>query len=248
MNLIVTPDEASFDQAAAEVIAPVVAAGGNLLVATGNTPMGAYRLLGERHARGELDSSRARAFQLDAYRFETPEDPRSLYGWMLRSFTEPLGFSLERVVRLPGDARDPEAACAAFEAALEAAGGLDLAILGLGPNGHLGFNEPPVRPDAPTRVVNLTPESLVSNAVYWPGQAVPRQAITAGMNLILGARRVLLVARGAHKREILHAALEGPRTENVPASWLQALNERLTVVTDTAAWPEGGRALTAEPA
>ena len=97
---------------------------------------------------------------------------------MKRSFVTPLG--IRHTVRLTQPAE--------FEAAIERLGGLDLAVLGLGPNGHLGFNEPPSFPDAPTRTLDLTPASLESNAAYWDGLPVPSGAITAGMNVILAAR------------------------------------------------------------
>jgi len=203
-----------------------------IILATGETPMGVYRELAARRLRGELDASRLHIFQLDAYLGLAPDDRRSLYGWMKRSFLDPLGVPDANVVRLPGDTPDPEAACRAYDAAVEAAGGIDLAVLGLGPNGHLGFNEPPVDAAAPTRVVTLTPESIESNARYWGGQdQVPHQALTAGMSVLLAARHTLLVISGAHKRAILRRAVEGPISPDVPASYLrQAAN--VTVLAD----------------
>jgi glucosamine-6-phosphate deaminase len=139
------------------------------------------------------------------------------------------------VVRLPGDAPDPKAVCAAYERAVEAAGGIDLAVLGLGPNGHLGFNEPPSDPRSPTRIVDLTEESVESNARYWGGrERVPRQALTAGMSVMLAARHILLVASGERKADILQRALQGPVTAAVPASYLQQA-PHVTVIADHAA-------------
>ena len=135
------------------------------------------------------------AVQLDEYLGVPESDPRSLWAWMKRSFVEPLGIG--RTVRLD----DP----AQFEGEIRELGGLDLAILGLGPNGHLGFNEPPSPPDAPTRRLDLTPASLESNRAYWGDLPVPTQAVTAGMNVILAARQTLLLVSGAHKRTVLRA-------------------------------------------
>ncbi len=143
---------------------------------------------------------------------------------MLRAFVEPLG--IQRTVKL----EDPST----IETAIEQLGGLDLAILGLGPNGHLGFNEPPSPADAPTRLLDLTPASLVSNATYWGELSVPGQAITAGMDVILAARQVLLLVGGAHKRAVLRSALEGEQTPDLPASLLR--RSPLTVIADEAAW------------
>jgi glucosamine-6-phosphate deaminase len=195
-----------------------------------------YGELAERRARGLIDTSQLRVFQLDAYLGLPQEDRRSLFGWMHRSFIEPLGIAEANVVRLAGDALDPREACRVYESSVREAGGFDLSILGLGPNGHLGFNEPPSPPDAPTRVVDLTPESIASNARYWGGEEqVPRQALTCGMDLLLAARRTLLVVSGAHKYEVLHRVVEEAQTPDVPASYLQSASN-VTVLADQAAW------------
>ena len=203
-----------------------------LLLATGNSPMATYAELVAMQERGEVDSSGVRPFQLDEYLELGPDDPRSLAGWMRRSFTAPLGIADDRVTWLEA-AGDLEASCARYAQAVRAAGGYDLAVLGLGPNGHLGFNEPPSAADAPTRVVDLTPESLVSNAVYW-GDDVPRRAVTAGMDLIMGSRSVLLIVSGAHKREILARMLEGEPSPDCPASLLRQ-RDGVIVAADRAA-------------
>jgi glucosamine-6-phosphate deaminase len=207
-----------------------------LVAATGHTPMGMYIELAQHRLRDPFDTSQLRVFQLDAYVGLAPNDHRALFNWTRRSFIEPLRIAEANVVRLAGDASDLWEACRRYEAAVYEVGGFDISILGLGPNGHLGFNEPPSPPDAPTRVVDLTPESIESNARYWGGEEqVPRQALTCGMDLLLAARQTLLVVSGAHKHKILHRTLEGSQTPDVPASYLQsALN--VTVLVDRAAW------------
>lgn len=238
MDLVLVDDYAALSRAGADLVAGLIAAkpSAAICVATGDTPMGVYRELGARRAAGALDCAQVRAFQLDAYCGLAPDDRRSLIGWMQRSFIEPLGIPDANVIRLPGDSADPQAACRDYIARVEAAGGFDLAILGLGPNGHLGFNEPPCASDAPTRVIDLTEESIVSNARYWGGRdQVPLQALTCGMDLLLAARQTLLVVSGAHKRGILRRAIEGPPSPDVPASWLQ-LAQGVTVIADYAAW------------
>jgi len=206
-----------------------------LVAATGNTPMGMYIELAQRRLRDRIDTSRLRVFQLDAYLGLAPNDHRALFNWTRRSFIEPLGITEANVVRLAGDAPDPREACRAYEAAVHEVGGFDISILGLGPNGHLGFNEPPSPPDAPTRMVDLMPESIVSNARYWGGEEqVPRQALTCGMDLLLAARQTLLLVSGAHKHQILHRMVEGPQTPDVPASFLRSASN-VTVLADRAA-------------
>jgi glucosamine-6-phosphate deaminase len=207
-----------------------------IVAATGDTPMGMYIELAQRRFRGLIDTSWLRVFQLDAYLGLAPNDPRALFGWTRGSFIEPLGIAETNVVRLAGDAPDPWEACQRYKRAVREVGGFDISILGLGPNGHVGFNEPPSPRDAPTRAVDLTPESILSNARYWGGEdQVPRQALTCGMDLLLAARRTLLLVSGAHKHEILHRGVEGPQTADVPASYLQSASN-VTVLADRAAW------------
>ncbi len=214
----------------------------NLLVATGNTPMGIYEALADRYRAGVLDTSGIRVFQLDEYLGLRPDDRRSLFGWTARSFVQPLGIPPARVHGILDGSNDADAACRKYDQMIEDAGGIDLAILGLGPNGHLGFNEPPAGPDLPSRSVDLTRESIESNATYWGGpDAVPRRAVTVGMRTILAARCILLVVSGAHKREILRRTVEGPPTPDVPASFLQTA-PNVTVLADREAWGDIGRA------
>jgi glucosamine-6-phosphate deaminase len=235
-QIIEAADAADLARRAAGLIADVVRArpAATVQLATGNTPMATYAELVELHGRGELDTSELRAFQLDEYLgLAEHGDPRSLGDWMRRSFTGPLAIPDAHVTWLEV-ADDPEAGCARYAREVREAGGLDLTVLGLGPNGHLGFNEPPSPADAPTRVIELTPESLVSNAAYWGEGRVPARAATSGMDLIMEARAVLLLVTGAHKREILRRALEGEPSPDCPASLLR-LRDGVTVVADRAA-------------
>ena len=240
MKLTVTPDSATLSELAADRMLSVISAmpDAALLVATGSSPMGAYEVLARRVRAEGIDTSSLRIFQLDEYLDLEPDDRRSLYGWMERAVLAPLAIPTANVVRLPSLVPDEAAARRDFEAAVREAGGFTLAILGLGPNGHLGFNEPPSGPDAPTRIISLTAESVVSNSAYWGGpEQTPRRAITAGMDLILAARQVLLIVPGAHKRAILHRTVEGPETPEVPASYLRRCAGE--IICDRAAWGDG---------
>ena len=239
MRTVVVEDYEALSQAAADAIVATIERRPDalLLLATGDTPMGAYRELAGRHERGELDTSRLRAAQLDEYAGLAPDDRRSLFGWMKSSFLEPLGVPQERTIRFDASL-PPDVACRRYDAAVEAGGGFDLAVLGLGPNGHLGFNEPPIERDAPTRLVPLTPASLRSNARYWGGEDnVPREALTCGLASMLEAREILLVVSGAHKRAILRETLAPMPSADVPASWLQSATGEVVVLADREALP-----------
>jgi glucosamine-6-phosphate deaminase len=222
----------------ADVFADVVRStpDARVVVATGQSPLGTYREVASRVAAGELDASNVTPFQLDEYVDLEPGDRRSLGRWALETFVRPLRIPDPRFVRLP--LGGPEA-LAAFDARVSEEGGFDLAILGIGANGHIGFNEPPSDAAAPSRVVELSPASIASNAAYWGEGDVPERAVTIGMAPLLAARTILLVVSGASKCEILRRALDGPVTPSVPASYLRRAG-RVVVVADADAWPDEG--------
>ena len=184
----------------------------------------------ERVRRGWL------SFNLDEYVGLAPTDPRSFHAAMAAQLIAPLGLDAAGV-RLPdGLAADPQAEAGRYAAALAAAGGIGLQLLGLGLNGHVGFNEPPCVAEASTRVVELCPTTRRQNAAAFGGDpaAVPAQAITLGLAEILAARRILLVVTGAAKAPIVRALLHQPVSEQLPASWLQGLSS-VEVIADRAA-------------
>jgi glucosamine-6-phosphate deaminase len=238
MRVILAEDDAGVGEAAADLMLAAIDAEPDLVVvpATGDTPMGSYARLAALRQERDINTTRLRVFQLDEYLGLAPADHRLLFAWMDRAFVAPLGVTSERVVRFDSAASDPAVSCRAWDAALAEAGGIGLAVLGLGPNGHLGFNEPPSGPDAPTRAVELTPESVRANGAYWGGEEhVPRRALTSGLIHLLAARRVILLVTGEHKHGILQRTLFGDPSANVPASWLQTIPQA-TVVVDRAAW------------
>jgi glucosamine-6-phosphate deaminase len=239
VDIVVAADEADLARRGTELVAgwlrdrPTA----TVLAALGTTPLGIYRGLAELRRVGRLDTSGVTLVQLDAYLGVDADDRRSLRRWLGEAVAGPLGIPRERVIGLRGDPPDPDAECRAYDAAIATAGGLDVCVLGLGPNGHLGFNEPPSAPDAPTRLVDLAPESIDSNARYWGDRAaVPRRALTAGMTVLLRARRTLLVVAGRRKRPILRRVLTEPPSGALPASLLRAV-DGVTLLADRAAWP-----------
>jgi glucosamine-6-phosphate deaminase len=239
MNLVVVEDYDTLSRVAADIVCYTIRANphARIVVPTGNTPVGMYEELALRAGRGQIDASNVTVIQLDDYLGIADDDPRSLFGWMNRAFIQPLG--IRKVVRLnqPGlpDGWEARHRCLKFEEEVTAGGGIDLAVLGIGPNGHVGFNEPPVPADAATRVVTLTDESIRSNAAYWGGEhRVPRRAITAGTQLLLQARHTLLLVSGEKKRDILRRLRSGTISNDVPASHLHHLRS-CTVLADAAA-------------
>ena len=237
-RIVIVQDADDIGQVGADLVADAIARNpaASITAATGESPMGLYSALAERYRSGAFETNAVTVFQLDEYLGLMPGDRRSLLGWMRRSFLRPLGVDAGRVVPLTGDG-DPRVACAAFDQAIEARGSLDIAILGLGRNGHLGFNEPPSAAESPTRVVELSAVTLEDNARYWGRVAdVPTRAVTMGMRNLLRARQVVLVASGEVKRAIVRRALEGPVEPEVPASLLRTAEADVTVIVDRAAW------------
>ncbi len=241
MKIIVTKDYAALSQTVADFMVDFVNAKPDaaLGLPTGETPLGLYRELIARYQRGAFDPSHLRIFQLDEYLGVAPTDEHSFYSWIRQAFLTPMAIPADHLVGLAGDTTDPEATCRAYHEAVIAAAGLDLALLGLGPNGHLGYNDPPADAATPTRVLDLSESSLQGSARHFGGlDRVPRQALTCGMDLLLGAKQKLLMVAGAHKREILRQTIEGPVTPQVPSSYLQQAEHVTLIVDEAAAGPE----------
>jgi glucosamine-6-phosphate deaminase len=240
-RVVVVGDREELGVAGADLVAEAIrrAPEARVVAATGRSPMGVYARLAALGRSGSLDAARVVAVQLDEYLGLANGDRRSLLGWMRASFLEPLGIADDRLRRLPVDG-ELDHACLAFDDRLADEGGIDVAILGLGPNGHLGFNEPPSDADTPTRAVELTPETIRANARYWGSELdVPARAVTVGLRPLLAARTIVVVVSGAGKRAILHRALEGPVGADVPASFLREAEGDVTVVADRGAWGNG---------
>jgi glucosamine-6-phosphate deaminase len=236
-SVLVLRDYDDLSLAAADIVGSIVAGRPDaaVLAATGETPMGLYAELAIRQENGTFDGSRLQVFQLDEYVDIAGDDRRSLYGWTLRAFADPLHIPRERVVRLPSNG-DIAAGCAAYDRSVADAGGIDLAILGIGINGHVGFNEPPSDHWTITREVELTPETVDANARYWGQEEhISRRAVTVGMATLLSARQILLLASGRSKRNIVRRAMCGPISAKVPASLLRNAAD-VTVLVDSLAW------------
>lgn len=210
-------------------------------LATGRTMQPVYGAL--RRQLGQWSESRRlqllgcwRSFNLDEYVGLGEADPGSFAAEMAAALVTPLGLVPGRLQLPDGLADDPDAEARRYGAAVAAAGGIGLQLLGLGSNGHVGFNEPPCTAQAPCRCLVLSPATRRQNAAAFGADpaAVPTRAITLGTAEILAAREVLLVVTGEEKAEILRRSLQAPPVPAVPASWLQT-HPRLRVVVDAAA-------------
>jgi glucosamine-6-phosphate deaminase len=188
---------------------------------TGNTPMPVYAELLRRHREEGLDLSRFRAVVLDDFLGIHADSPTSFYAWLRRALLDPAAVGPERVLRIPTSEEGIEQHCRTYESKLRQLGGCDLQLLGLGTNGHIGFNEPGSPGDSRTRVVKLTEESRAASAGYWKNQAIPTHGVTMGIATILEAHRIALLVNGAKKAPILRRALLGPISSDVPASFLR---------------------------
>ncbi|WP_062380456.1 glucosamine-6-phosphate deaminase [Demequina pelophila] len=206
-------------------------------VATGSTPLPVYQAL---HAESEAgtDFTRLTAFALDEYVGLPVEHPESYRSVVDREVTVPLGLDPARVHVPDGSVEGIQTAGARYEAALEANGGVDLQLLGIGRTGHLGFNEPGSSFGSLTRVKTLTERTRIDNARFFDSlDQVPIHCVTQGLGTILRARHLVLLAFGEGKAEALAAAVEGPVSASMPGSAIQ-LHARVTVVVDRAAASE----------
>jgi glucosamine-6-phosphate deaminase len=231
-------DAAGLGVAAADVVQAFLGEdpAGVLGVATGSSPEPLYAELARRHRERALVTDGLSLVALDEYVGLPPGHPESYLAFVLGRIARPLGVPDARVVVPDGAAADPVEAAAEHERRIRRLGGAGLQIVGIGANGHLGFNEPGSPFDGVSRVVPLADATRRDNARYFGGDAdaVPTHAITQGIQTIMSARRILLVASGERKAPALAAALAGPVTERVPASVLQR-HPHVTVVADRAA-------------
>ena len=192
-------------------------------LATGRTPIPVYQQLVRLHDRGRLDLSRVTTFNLDEFAGGAQRDRRKYRTFMDDRLFGRVPISPARIHFLDGAARDLDAECRRYERAIEHAGGIDLQILGLGTNGHIGFNEPGEALHAHTHRTRLREPTRRANAFLFGGRvaAVPREALSMGMATILYARRIVLLATGAEKSRCVERMVRGPVTPRLPASFLQ---------------------------
>ena len=236
MQLFIGTPEACDEKGALEIVNQIKAKPETVLgLATGSTPVGMYRNLVNRYRAGEVRFSKVRTFNLDEYVGLPKDHPCSYYRFMQENLFRDIDVAPEAVSLPDGMASDPEKECGEYEKKIAAAGGVDLQVLGIGHNGHIGFNEPGTPFDSVTHLIRLTQSTIDANARFFDSaDQVPRQALSMGIKTIMHAGNILLIVKGEEKVETIRKALYGPITPDMPASILQ-LHPHLTVIVDQAA-------------
>ena len=237
MKIIRTKNYDDMSRKAAAIIAAEVIHKPDCVLglATGGTPVGTYKNLVEWYNAGDVDFSEVKSVNLDEYRNLPVEHPESYWSFMHRNLFNHVNIKPENINLPDGNNMDADAECARYDAVIAALGGVDLQLLGIGHDGHIGFNEPADHFPVNTHCVDLTEETIEANKRFFASRDdVPRQAYTMGVGTIMNARKVLLIASGKDKAEIIKKSFFGPVTPEVPASILQ-MHPDFTLVCDEAA-------------
>lgn len=218
---------------AADIIESYARDGKTLGLATGSTPLKTYAELVRRHREGGLSFAKCQAFLLDEYVGLPRDHEQSYYETIRREFTRGIDIADDAVHSPDGLSATPESAGGAYDEAIKAAGGVDMQLLGVGSNGHIGFNEPGSSLASRTRLKTLHPQTIRDNARFFDDDEakVPRHVLTQGLGTILEAGHLLLIATGAGKADAVSALVEGPVSAFCPASVLQ-LHQHATVLLD----------------
>ena len=237
MRIYKTKDYEDMSRKAANVISAQVITKPDCVLglATGSTPIGTYKQLIERYQNGDLDFSEVKSVNLDEYKGLPKDHDQSYYYFMYTNLFKDINIDLDNTNIPNGMEPDSDKECDRYNKVIESMGGVDLQILGLGHNGHIGFNEPEEVFEKLTHCVDLTESTIEANKRFFASaDDVPRQAYTMGIKTIMQAKKILLVVSGEDKAAMLRDALCGPITPQVPASILQLHND-VIVVADEAA-------------
>ncbi len=238
MRIQVMDDYEQLSYWAARVVLSQVTLQSNsvLGLATGSTPEGMYQRLVDMYQQGKVDFSDVTTFALDEYLGLSPDHPQSYQYYLYNKFFNHINLPPENINLPPGDTTDPEMACQNYEQAIASAGGIDLQVVGIGVNGHIGFNEPATSLNTNTHIVDLAEETIQTNSRFFDNiDEVPRQAITMGMGSIMGAKRIVMLANGKNKAAAVRDSFSGKVTTEVPASFLQLHREFILLLDKEAA-------------
>ncbi|MEV4954442.1 glucosamine-6-phosphate deaminase [Paenarthrobacter nitroguajacolicus] len=233
-EVIIVRDPIEAGSVAASIFAQQITTNPGIVLglATGSTPLTTYSALAKAVREGPIDVSAVRGFALDEYLGVPPEHPESYRSVITREVVEPLGLNPDYIFTPRGTGPGVTQAGAEYEAIITEAGGIDIQILGIGSNGHVGFNEPGSSLTSTTRIKALAEQTRKDNARFFDSpDEVPTHCITQGLGTILRARQLVLLAFGANKAQAVAAALEGPVSSAVPGSVIQQ-HARATVIID----------------
>lgn len=237
MNIIKVKDYQDMSRKAANIISAQIIMKPDCVLglATGSTPIGTYAQLVEWYKKGDLDFSKISTVNLDEYRGLSHDNDQSYYYFMHENLFKHVNIREEATFVPDGTNENAADACASHEKTIKDLGGIDLQLLGLGNNGHIGFNEPSSCFDKDTHCVDLTQSTIDANARFFASKEdVPTQAYTMGIRTIMRAKKILVVVNGEGKADIVKEAFFGPVTPQVPASILQ-MHPDVTIVGDEAA-------------
>lgn len=246
MRLIIQPDYATLSQWAANyVVAKIKKANPTaekpfvLGLPTGSSPLGMYKALIEHYKQGNVSFKHVITFNMDEYVNLPKEHPESYYSFMWNNFFSHIDIVKENVNILNGNATDLEAECAAYEEKIKKAGGIDLFLGGIGPDGHIAFNEPGSSLSSRTRIKTLTTDTIIANSRFFDNDVnkVPKTSLTVGVGTVLSAKEVLIMVNGHNKARALQAAVEGSVCQMWTISALQ-LHPKGIIVCDEAATAE----------
>jgi len=218
---------------AADIVAKQIINKPNIVLglATGSTPLGMYRELVKLYKKGKLDFSKVTTFNLDEYLGLFPGHPQSYRYYMYENFFNYVKIEEKNIHMPKGDTKDPIQECLNYEREIEKVGGIDLQILGIGVNGHVGFNEPDINLEAKTHVIQLSDDTIKANSRFFKNlDEVPKKAITMGMATIMKSKKIILMAWGTEKKKPILKVISGRIATEVPASLLQVHNDVILIV------------------
>ena len=240
MKVLVFENYAEMSRAAANIMADVVKSkpDGVLGLATGSTPVGMYNCLADMCKSGELDFSNIKTVNLDEYYPISPDNRQSYRYFMNENLFNKININIDNTNVPAGNAEDPDLECQRYEKLIDSLGGIDIQVLGIGQNGHIGFNEPEEKLYADTHVTGLTESTMQANARFFSeDEVMPNKALTMGMGSIFKAEKILVLANGKAKRDAVSQLVSGRITTSCPVTLLN-LHKDVTLICDKEALGE----------
>jgi len=238
MRIVIAKDYAELSKKAANLLASQITLKPNsvLGLATGSTPMGAYSELIRIYEEGDISFTELVTFNLDEYYGLDKENAQSYYYFMMENLFKYVNINKNNIYIPDGRAKDIHNECIEYERKIKQAGGIDLQLLGIGRNGHIGFNEPDVKFEAQTHLVTLDEDTIEANSRFFTAmEDVPRRAISMGIKTIMHSRKIILLASGEEKAETINNMINGKITPELPASVLQLHPDVVVLLDEKAA-------------